>query len=531
MSVIYSSVVNELATNGKHRTISIGGRTEKRLVALPMRQAKQQVFLPTTRLLNAENVNTNMFSTTSKQTITIRRGDIDSVKHLVAKITINVVGAPVVLAALPLWFAQIDLRSSSDNALISTAYGDSTMANLLTMVTAGKTKGLFKTLNIDSTQFGYLGTTNALAPGQYIFFLPLFQNSVIGNFSGIHLADATSDLNFDFTPNNPIVSGSGTINLQNFQFEVEATKLADADIAIYRNRYKTYSTECIFLDPIITPFTSKPLTAGAINYFNLLPVTGLCSHQMIVIRQSGAGNNNTNNASFNWLNVGDNEGAAIDLVDANQTSLLGAGNPISTKFLRSHQSADVSDNSFIPTKPCYYVSYCDDIRHSLQGVIKGGFMFESSNVQLALTLPAAPVQEVQTVSFSAAPSASGFCHFSFRGEISADIPSTATPAVIASTLQSMKTFQAQFITVTASASLTAGTSITLTFTHPATSGLEGDLVRVVGDNLGSAALTTRTVAGTAGLTSGQYDVLVYSYLYKDGSYLAGRLRSDLHMCS
>ena len=156
-------------------------------------------------------------------------------------------------------------------------------------------------------------------------------------------------------------------------------------------------------------------------------------------------------------------------------------------------------------------------------------MFNGDNESIALTLPAAPVQEVQTVTFSATPAAAGFYRFSYRGELSADLPVTATPAAMSAALQGLKSFASQFITVVCSASIGAGTSFTLTFTHPATAGLDGELVSVVGDGIVAQPSTARTVAGTAGLSSGLYDVLVYSYVFRTGSYVNGKLRSDLYL--
>ena len=156
-------------------------------------------------------------------------------------------------------------------------------------------------------------------------------------------------------------------------------------------------------------------------------------------------------------------------------------------------------------------------------------MFNGDNESIALTLPIAPTQEVQTITFSAIPSSSGSYRFSFRGELSASLTASATPAAMAAALQAIKSLASQFVTVVVSASASAGLSFTMTFTHPASAGLEGDLVSVVTDGLGAVAISARTVAGTAGLSSGLYDVLIYTYVFRTGSYVNGKLRSDLYL--
>lgn len=524
----FSCVTSKYTTDGTgERRVCVGGTYQKRRISTQCWMAQRQIYLPTYRMLNVNNLYNDMFSSTAKQTFFIRRQDVDFVKHLSAKIVITVTGSSVVLAPVPQWFSQIDLKTNADNALIATMFSDSTMANLLTVVPAGKEKSLYASLNIDYSNFGYLGTTNALAPGSYTFYLPLFVNSVIGNFDGLRLADSNADLSFEFTPANPIVSGQGAITVTSFGFSVESARMPESDKAKFILDYKMFSTENQFLDPLVTKFSSVTLTAGASNYFNLLPVFGLCSHQLLIVRPAGSGNNNSGSAGFNWLNVGD-ETASIDLVDCNNTSLWGGGgSAVSCKLMRTHLACDQSDNNFIATKPAYYITYCSDIRSSLLGQVKGGYKFESSNVQLQLNLGAAPIQEVQTISFSSVPAVSGFYRFSFRGELSIALPATAPANVILVALQSMKTFASQYITVIPSGPITSSQSLTLTFAHPATAGLLGDLVTIVSDGLAASATTARTIAGTSGLNTGNYDVVVYSYVFKTGSYVGGVLRSDM----
>jgi hypothetical protein len=356
----------------------------------------------------------------------------------------------------------------------------------------------------------------------------MFLNSSLGNFHQLYLADAKQDLYFDFTPSNPIVSGSGSIQVSSFQFALETNRLEENDITIFRNRYKTYVNECVFLDPQCIPFPNKVLNLGATNLFNLLPLNGLCAYQMIVVRPAGTKDVNAGAANWNWLNVGDNEGATIDLQDNVGASIWANGsNGVSTKFMRTFQAADSCDSAFLSTKPVYNALYCDSIRGALLGQVKGAYRFVGTNVQLALTLPAAgSIAEVQTVTFSAAPAAVGFYRLLFRGEMSASLSTAATPAQIAAAFAAMKSASSQYYSLVASAALGAGTSATFTFTHPATSGLEGDLVTIIGDGMAASVSTARTVAGTAGIVSGgAYDVHIYSYMYKSGSYVDGQFRA------
>ena len=147
--------------------------------------------------------------------------------------------------------------------------------------------------------------------------------------------------------------------------------------------------------------------------------------------------------------------------------------------------------------------------------------------EIRISLPSAPVQEVQTVIFSQAPAAGSFYSFSFRGEQSAQLIGSATVDLIKSAIESMREVQARHLTVTASAAASAGTSFTLTFADPEGT-LDGDLFLVnCHDGAQAGSATTRTTAGVPGLVSGLYDVYVYSYLYHVCSYVNNKLRSQL----
>ena len=408
-NTFYSGIVSDSAIAGVEK-ISVNGVSQSRQVLTPAISAAAQIFMPSVKLLSVDSVSPNLFASTSAQRMTIRRGDITSFKHLHARITVTISGAPVVLAPLPFWFSQIDFRTSSDNDLISSMFADTTAANMGILISSGKVKSFFKSLNFDYSSAGYLGYTQPLPPGVHTFYLPLFMNSVLGNFHQMYLADTKQDLYFDMVPTNPIASGSGSIQVTGFQFALETNRLEDKDVAIFRNRYKTYATRCTFLDPVCTPFPNKVLNLGATNLFNLIDLNGLCAYQMIVVRAAGSKNVSAGGASWNLLNIGDNEGATIDLVDNVGASIWANGsNGVSTKFMRTHQAADMCDSAFLATKPIYNAVYCDDIRKALLGQIKGAYRFVGTNVQLALTLPAASaVQEIQTVTFSAIPAATGF---------------------------------------------------------------------------------------------------------------------------
>ena len=106
--------------------------------------AQKQVYMPNVRTVNFNSYNASMLTSNTKNTVTLQKGAIDSVKHALLKLTVVVSGSSVVLAPTPTWFQQIDLRSSSNNELIATMYDQTAMINLLQIIDSGRQKNLFK---------------------------------------------------------------------------------------------------------------------------------------------------------------------------------------------------------------------------------------------------------------------------------------------------------------------------------------------------------------------------------------------------
>jgi hypothetical protein len=334
------------------------------------------------------------------------------------------------------FFDRIDVRTAGDNQLVCSTYADTMLANLLSKCSKGRQKALYKSLNIDSTESGLLGTRSALPVGTNTFYLPLIFSGFFESFD-LYLADSKADLNFDFYPAQTgiVVSGGGTIALTNFQFIIESELLSDHDRQSYKKTYDMFLRECLFVDPVQSQFMSKTLTAGSVNYFDMSAVNGLCSHHIILVKAPGA--SNVGNTQLRYLNIGDNEGAALDLVDPSLQSMWGAGSAVPTKYIREHGSIDSIDNDWITTTPAYHLSYADNFNKALSGVVDGAHWFDGSRQQIAMTLPAAPIAEVQSIAPSATVTA-GFYRFLYKGHFSAELPYTATIVQMAAAFAAIK---------------------------------------------------------------------------------------------
>jgi len=492
---------------------------------LPYGQHEAKVFLPTVRTLSSTFPST-VFASAGKASSLIPK--IDYIKHLLLKVDISVTAAPVTLVHSSYWFRQQDLRHSSTGQVIQSHYDDSAEMNLLNRCSAAKQRALFKTVAIESDGVAKYGLTKPLPIGTHTFYVPLL-TSVFENFGGLFLQDLEGDLALDLTtPSTIIASGAGAISAS-ISFVVEGADLSDADATIFRSRYKAHAAECQFLEPVRTEFYSKQLTAGSSNNdLKLDNVNGLCAYQAVIVRPTGSYGQNAAFAQWRMLNLGDANGAGIDLVTSSGKSLWGNGSPVPCRHIRQHQSIDNFDNDWVAHKPCYFLNYSDSMNAALGGRIQGGYKFVGqSGDQIRLSLPAAPVAEVHTVSFFGTPS-SGFYRFRFRGEDSVELPVSASAAVMKTAIETMRGVSSKFLTVTCSGAASAGVSFTITITDPEGT-LDGDLIEVVSNGLGLTPSTMRTTAGIAGLATGAYDIFVYSFMFHQAGYSNNKLSSQLLM--
>ena len=517
-SALKSSLFDFLVATKNPRKVRIEGREKTLMQVLPRQQARPSIHFPQRRTMNMDLPSAPFNNNRQPFTVTIRKTDIDKLGHIKAKLTFAVVGSAV-LPPMTHVFDRIEVRTAGDNAQCAATFPEVMMSNFLSQCSKGRQRALFQDINIDSSEDGFLGTTAPLTSGNHSFYLPLFFGGFFENFD-LYLADSKVDLNFVFYPAaNLVVSGSGTAELVGMQFIVESDKLNDTEREAYRLMYSQYARECYFLDPLISPYNNRTLTAGTTNYFNLSSVNGLVSHHLILFRATGA--SNVGNTNWRYLNIGNS--STVDLHDPANQSLYGVGSAVPAPYLRTN-SIDSMDSDWVVTTPAYYLSYADNFSQALHGNINGARWFDGRDDQIAVTLGPAGVNEVQTITPSGAI-ASGNYRLLYKQQLSAELAYNATPSQMSAAFAAIKSAAARFVTCTFSQALSAGGAVTATFTHPQNNGLGGDLLEIVGNGIPSCA-TVRTTPGTAGLATGSYDVQIISYIYKRGTYINGRLRSD-----
>lgn len=148
--------------------------------------------------------------------------------------------------------------------------------------------------------------------------------------------------------------------------------------------------------------------------------------------------------------------------------------------------------------------------------------------KLVVNLPPAPTSEVHTFTPSGVATA-GTDRFFWKGEFSASLAYNATAVQMKAALEAMKVMQAKSITVTFSGPATG--AFTATYAHPETRGL-GELVSIESTSLNAAGTvidvpSVLTTPGTSGIATGQYDVYIYFWVWRQISSDKCRLASSL----
>jgi hypothetical protein len=498
--------------------ITVGGKKQ----VLPAHQAEQQLYIPrlTTYPLDFP---ATIFSSSGGRF----RSDLpllDHVEHMNIRFTVTVAGAAGTSATLlPVerWFEELNVFDpNAPSTALQNLYDDCQEHVLLYKANADKQRMLLKTSNMGVEGDSRYGLAKPLAPGVYYFTLPLL-SGFFGNFGGLMMTDMRNKLYLEAkVPTTIVAAGSATVTNCKIELVVEGKLLQERDRQAMRALYRNNSFECNFLQPhrMVKRVT---LTAGSQeNFIDCNELRGAIAFHEILFRPVGA----AGAARRNFINIGDAADSALEVIDPQGNSVTGR---VQTRFMRQIQSCEHFDNDYVSTKPVYLLNYCRSIPQALNGKISGGrYWYPNSNYRIRVSLPPAATPEVQTVTISGIPAAGSY-RIRFRGEETADLPFNASTAVVKAAVEALAFFARHGITASIATSSSGGlTLMVFTFTD-AENALSGDLLDFkAGDAFALTATTARTVAGVAGLpASGDYEVTVYSYMYRQAVFNGNQLYS------
>ena len=499
---------------------SLGAGRMVKKVLLP---SEQPLPPPTMRIyprVTHSSVPGNLFRNGEVATqITIPKKVCDVIHHISLKIDVHIREGPAQLVPVTHWFKRINLQANNGDILRSW-YPDTMFTSIGALLNNSQSIVSFKNLHIDSDANHFLGLCPPLQPGHYSFYLPLV--SSLWDQLKPYWADAKNDLILYLIPEGTIVAtGNGVVDCTGLSMIFEGERMSDRLDDAHQRISKMFAKSALICQPVPVINLNERIQTG-VNRIDISSLRGKVSFLEIIVREPGS--NNINNGYWKQLNLGDSQGATIDIVDASNQSVLG-GSAIDCQFIKNELWVHNFKNSHAAAKSTYVIPHGTSVGAAFVGKFDGYRQYTGQQEHLQLNVKA-PINEVQTLTCSKSTLDSGVYRFKFRGELSEWLEFDAPPAQMSAAIAKMRVFARNSVTVEFSSGLHQGATTTATFTCPETNGLEGDLLDVVSDSLqldGELATVEveLTTAGRDGIKPGSYDVIVYGYVIRRVTYADG----------
>src|SRR5688572_23419954 len=286
-------------------------------------------------------------------------------------------------------------------------------------------------------------------------YLPLVAN--FWKFQAINMNFIRAPIRLRFLcSNDVVVSGSvSNLSLTDISLIIKSPVEQEFDV-IERNKLSSKDNKYIFLDYERLTFNNYTLTASTKARFPLDQLVGKVPFLHFMIKSNTAPIT-SDYSKWSPLDMGDN--VKFDLENASGQSLFGNGNSVKSIILNS---AFVEETGNYYPQGHYFLNFSDSLKRSYGGNICGYHAFNGQKDYLCIDLPSAATAEVHTITLSGT-SASGVYRFEVNGEYSPFIAYNASVGTMKSTLEAMEVIKSRGYTITASATVSAGTSLTITF--------------------------------------------------------------------
>lgn len=469
--------------------------------------------------VSAKSPPSNLFQGSNQYQFEIEPGNFNICNDAWLEIKFTVTSSSARLAPTPLWIRQITFRNGQKD--VFETYGQALLTNTILLHSQSQLEG--KVLRMMNMGDDYQPLPSYAVNSSHVLYCPL--NSSLLGFGKICFSELNGRLDMMIHTQSPVVSGSGVVTLTGMNLLVNSDVPSRADYSHIDHAYSNNILERRILQPQYLLNSGQTLTAGSEYQLYLDSFSGRFSHFIVKIMASGA--TNANNGLHDYISPGD--GALIDFKDPTGQSIYGQGTSISYNFLKSFVWADHVLNNYATKKNLIPILFCHDLKRTYGGEIDGHIELRSLRNYISITPSAAGTSCVQTLTLSGT-SASGTYQLMFKGYLTDSLAYNANVATIKAALEALPPFQqwpGRPLTVTVSAAISAGTSVTFTF--DSTAGNVSDLVILVPGSLATSApaavsgSTALTTSGVPGFTTGTYDIFVVGYRFRQFSQAFGEL--------
>lgn len=302
-----------------------------------------------------------------------------------------------------------------------------------------------------------------LPTGTYYVRLPL--NSYLDQLKP-YCRHITQDLQIRLTFNNDVdVSGTSTdLTLQNITLYVQSERLSQKELDNFKKELhgpaaKSLVGTCVEYQKIVD--RSISWTASTAHDIDLSSLKDVASPYLFLLFKPTT-SVDIGTTVYRNMNLGD---LTIDLTSASGSSLMAAGRPVPQRVLRRYFQRHFPECTYNLSEQyqAYFVPFCANASMaSRYGQVNGYQWFDGSKMKLRVTLPAARVREVQTLTLAGGTdNDGGYYVLSFNGELTGPLVYNANVAAMKAALEGLRVCTENQIKVTFSA--TAAGSFTVTF--------------------------------------------------------------------
>jgi hypothetical protein len=326
------------------------------------------------------------------------------------------------------------------------------------------------------------------------------------------------------------IRGNGSVQLKSCRLRIHSE---------HENEIQKKATALLYKEPRMHTILDQVLVNK--NDVNLQSLTetkfdlgttfhGKCAYLLACIR-SAANPSATNGGLSTFVNPGDD--FLIDVVEGNQ-SVLGSGQALKYKELSKDIFASHCPSNMSKYQKIIFVLFCDNIIGA-QSQVDGYMYFETNHdISLALTPPAVGQNEIQTVTFSQTNNA-GTYMLGYKGQYTNPLPYNTAAANMAIAFNNLNTVAEEGLQVTFNQAVSAGTSITATFSpqRPVaahSSGNYSNLISCIPVTLNTSGTQEGTASviltqyGKQGWTNGNYRIDVFGFFYRNVAEEHGQLK-------
>lgn len=510
---------NLVAVKKSYQTTNRNGRVVSYPLLVPSQQ--QMGIVTTHSIVTQANVNSlpsNPLSSQQDIQFKIQHDLIETPKWLTIRYSISETGASNSVRLCPAAYIADRIELWSPQQMLYRMYGDNSFDKSCALLSSEQFEVVRKRANI-SKCYNSTSDNDIPASGSIIYTHEILFNPL--ELANVDLSFLRDDLILHIytRAGGCVVSGSGTASLTDVKLiftEMDSEWNAPNAVNPRNQLISKYLIGCQYLQSQVYDIQSQTLTQGQSAQISLQNFVGKCAFLQLKIRSVVSTSAPTSNQLVNCYDLGPN--ATLDITNASGKSLLCNGNPVTGDYFTFNEFNRHFPSMFNMYNRTYWIPFCESMGKAFAGMNTGYLEFKNGATNYLNIIPNSAVQtgEVHTITLSGTVASGQYC-FSYRGAVTDQLAYNANTTSMNSALNALPFFINSGLSCACSAAATA--SFTVTITGQNLHLLDGEIVKVIPNNMATSApamvtaTSARTTIGVRGFTTGSYSITIYAWMY------------------